>query len=285
MLAAMPTRSRGSPPHAWGRLGGCLAAVARQRLTPTRVGTTVPVAGERNVAGAHPHTRGDDSLRPPRPIDSPGSPPHAWGRRMLIVFDEAVGGLTPTRVGTTRRIWRGRLRRRAHPHTRGDDEPALPARVCSAGSPPHAWGRRDQQRPGSGDPGLTPTRVGTTYLTASGRRSSGAHPHTRGDDRGVVRLGQFRRGSPPHAWGRHELIQVMHDARGLTPTRVGTTHADRVAPRYRQAHPHTRGDDHAIPARAPASRGSPPHAWGRPRHPGACSSVSGLTPTRVGTTR
>ncbi len=76
----------------------------RRRLTPTRVGTTCSWrCSRRTPRQAHPHTRGDDEpRRTPRITreSSPGSPPHAWGRR---VDGSPVDPdrLTPTRVGTT----------------------------------------------------------------------------------------------------------------------------------------------------------------------------------------
>ncbi len=50
------------------------------------------------------------------------------------------------------------------------------------------------------------------------------------------------------------------------------------------AHPHTRGDDVRRPAARSSLRGSPPHAWGRPRRRHGAEHPARLTPTRVGTT-
>ena len=213
---------------------------------------------------AHPHTRGDDVPCGRIVICSGGSPPHAWGRPPAVKPQSMTAGLTPTRVGTTGDRGGGRDGRRAHPHTRGDDEADVPALCSHAGSPPHAWGRRRPGRVGGVHRRLTPTRVGTTYLLGDAPDDLGAHPHTRGDDVAMTCSPSFAPGSPPHAWGRPGY-EAMRGARiGLTPTRVGTTRATMVATRLAWAHPHTRGDDQRDNSRTRC------RAW--------------LTPTRVGTT-
>ncbi len=73
---AMP----GSPPHAWGQSLRRRAACARERFTPTRVGTMLELTGHCFIFAVHPHTRGDNSCVPPRRHDLHGSPPHAWGQ-------------------------------------------------------------------------------------------------------------------------------------------------------------------------------------------------------------
>ncbi len=51
----------------------------------------------------------------------------------------------------------------AHPHTRGDDIDWVARGADGDGSPPHAWGRPDDQHLAMHTGGLTPTRVGTTH--------------------------------------------------------------------------------------------------------------------------
>ena len=123
MTAMISAHTRGSPPHAWGRRR--VERLARQawRLTPTRVGTTLPHARHYRAGRAHPHTRGDDSSSRPPLSGWAGSPPHAWGRRRQPREAQESRRLTPTRVGTTCRPHPMCCLRRAHPHTRGDDSP------------------------------------------------------------------------------------------------------------------------------------------------------------------
>ena len=139
--AMYPHDPTGSPPHAWGRRNLTSRSIFTSRLTPTRVGTTRDRPRPFPVTGAHPHTRGDDNFAAISGRSFFGSPPHAWGRPVVVGPAIDTLGLTPTRVGTT---MRGRTRRtgtRAHPHTRGDDEDAKRTLPAHVGSPPHAWGR------------------------------------------------------------------------------------------------------------------------------------------------
>ena len=73
------------------------------------------------------------------------------------------------------------------------------------GSPPHAWGiRRMFLIP---LPGLrfTPTCVGNTSLPRGGSVPSPVHPHMRGEYDAVIEIEDELGGSPPHAWGIHQI--------------------------------------------------------------------------------
>src|SRR5437762_1034638 len=68
-----------------------------------------------------------------------------------------------------------------HPHTRGELGVAGAGRDTFNGSPPHAWGTREQTCPPRPSRRFTPTRVGNSKLRPrlAGRHS--VHPHTRGE--------------------------------------------------------------------------------------------------------
>ena len=55
--------SNGSPPRAWGQLGGAINAVLLPRFTPTCVGTTVHACQLDKGIAVHPHVRGDNCAR------------------------------------------------------------------------------------------------------------------------------------------------------------------------------------------------------------------------------
>src|SRR5262249_32931215 len=111
----------------------------------------------------HPHVRGEDflSARSSLPhsrftptcvgktqdwdgpaLASLGSPPRAWGRRVIWLAQP------PTRP--------------VHPHVRGEDAAALPLSVVAFGSPPRAWGRRPGGQRFPCGYRFTPTCVGKT---------------------------------------------------------------------------------------------------------------------------
>ena len=76
----------GSPPRAWGQLSVRSQHLRRHRFTPTRVGTTNTLYRCTATNTVHPHARGDNLgfSRAPRDVD--GSPPRAWGQRLLLVW-------------------------------------------------------------------------------------------------------------------------------------------------------------------------------------------------------
>ena len=126
----------------------------------TRVGT-LPPGRARGAPRVHPHVRGEEKGRdladnssrgsPPRawgdkliaevPDGFQGSPPRAWGRRRERPLRTASCRFTPTCVGKTsvRKLWS--IVRGVHPHVRGEDCAAPPMFVRTPGSPPRTWGR------------------------------------------------------------------------------------------------------------------------------------------------
>ncbi len=132
------------------------------------------------------------------------------------------------------------------------------------GSPPRAWGRREQASDRRRAKRFTPTCVGTTPLPLRPGRLLAVHPHVRGDDICSSLMISFVFGSPPRAWGRLRHAPRACPSDRFTPTCVGTT----------------------IPFDAvvlPTS-GSPPRAWGRRLQSGSRATRRRFTPTCVGTT-
>jgi len=74
------------------------------------------------------------------------------------------------------------------------------------GSPPHAWGQLDAEGLTDAEGRFTPTRVGTISLELNHLLLYPVHPHTRGDNRGGLKIERDLYGSPPHAWGQFWLI-------------------------------------------------------------------------------
>jgi len=94
--------SSGSPPRAWGQLNPTSSRFVSQRFTPTRVGTTAFAAMVILPSSVHPHARGDNHIGNVQAAPHLGSPPRAWGQRIMMTGRTRPGRFTPTRVGTTR---------------------------------------------------------------------------------------------------------------------------------------------------------------------------------------
>ncbi len=235
----------GSPPRAWGRpvRVGCIPFA--RRITPTGVGTAGPPARGCAAQSDHPHGRGDGT------VTEPGS--------------DAPARITPTGVGTATNAWPTACRSADHPHGRGDGPRIWRVTSPANGSPPRAWGRRQERSNGSASTRITPTGVGTASYTVSGDMRSP--------------------GSPPRAWGRlNDSLDVTAEVR-ITPTGVGTAYADVKGKRAATDHPHGRGDGWRATRRTKTRIGSPPRAWGRPEREMRSGQHHRITPTGVGTAR
>ncbi len=131
---------------------------------------------------------------------------------------------------------------------------------------------------------FTPTCVGKTEGRPLLSHWSAVHPHMRGEDGWVRWRVVLLDGSPPHAWGRLELLDTVALLVRFTPTCVGKTPEVWRLRVVRAVHPHMRGEDVSCPVGCRPSFGSPPHAWGRHSPLHRTSIATRFTPTCVGKT-
>ena len=233
-----------TPPHAWGRHG----------YTPD-----IKTTEEK-----HPHMRGEDMLICMMAPTVGETPPHAWGRHTASRESASSNRNTPTCVGKTglragcqRMNWK-------HPHMRGEDERSAIIPEEAGETPPHAWGRQNDDDILNSVYGNTPTCVGKTYTWRVLPFSREKHPHMRGEDKGRQEMNESLRETPPHAWGRpHMDVKAMPRSRN-TPTCVGKTFFQEVRLSVLRKHPHMRGEDRTQATAPDTPLETPPHAWGRP---------------------
>ena len=191
-----------------------------------------------------------------------GSPPHAWGIRVL---DATLG-----------------IKRTVHPHMCGEYVGGFFFCSVSNGSPPHAWGIPNEDRIKALTNRFTPTCVGNTLRSRVSMTSISVHPHMRGEYASESSFDDLDFGSPPHAWGIPLFPSFLQVNRRFTPTCVGNTYLvftvcwlAPVHPHMRgeydmpdwgltviAVHPHMRGEYDATTYPSCSSHGSPPHAWG-----------------------
>ena len=193
----------GSPPRAWGRLDASQSrCTCAYRFTPTCVGKT-----SRSVRRVRRRS---------------GSPPRAWGRPLAWRRWRSPDRFTPTCVGKTagRRLAIG-LIARFTPTCVGKTSTLCVERQLH-GSPPRAWGRRDDQRCSVRGP---------------------VHPHVRGEDAARRCTLASDVGSPPRAWGRRcESTDAVVGTPGSPPRAWGRRSEPR-GPSDWPVHPHVRGED------------------------------------------
>ena len=92
-------------------------------------------------------------------------------------------------------------------------------------------------------PGLIPTHAGKTKPVNNALQGLGAHPHSRGENRGVYRYSEDPEGSSPLTRGKPQTGDQDGDQAGLIPTHAGKTGTMPGAGPFLWAHPHSRGEN------------------------------------------
>ena len=260
---AISGTKEGSPPHARGRLYDRALTGSATRITPACAGKTAPIASHVDGYRDHPRMRGED-------IDGGvafemdyGSPPHARGRRVEDDFHAATCRITPACAGKTSNARGWRSRDRDHPRMRGEDACTTVARRCSAGSPPHARGRRGTGFSHIETLGITPACAGKTNLPQIPVASNSDHPRMRGEDDYETERPVGHKGSPPHARGRPAFHSTADISTRITPACAGKTKWWDKVKSLPADHPRMRGEDSCLIILLGLKTGSPPHARGR----------------------
>ena len=153
----------GSPPHARGRRPRRASSGEAPGITPACAGKTFPPSMPRGYFR--------------------GSPPHARGRPSMQNALANNARITPACAGKTGNPLIELQLRGDHPRMRGEDWHNRNCANCSAGSPPHARGRRAfigniplRHR-------ITPACAGKTNVHIRRTKKHRDHPRMRGEDR------------------------------------------------------------------------------------------------------
>ena len=152
----------GSPPHARGRRLFGSVEVSYRGITPACAGKTPSGARPRSPATDHPRMRGEDDYSDQSKYLIEGSPPHARGRPERDHRPLGVVRITPACAGKTVRTASLSLDLSDHPRMRGEDALRRHNDMSNQGSPPHARGRRDGEKPDHRRRGITPACAGKT---------------------------------------------------------------------------------------------------------------------------
>ena len=93
--------TKGSSPRVWGQGKGWKCLVNKNRIIPTRVGTSDPIECVEIRQQDHPHACGDKQLRTFYVLKSLGSSPRVWGQVIQFWAITMLIRIIPTRVGTS----------------------------------------------------------------------------------------------------------------------------------------------------------------------------------------
>ena len=276
--------SRGSPPHARGRLARGSPREGYRGITPACAGKTSTPTTQKKRNPDHPRMRGEDfSYKKCAPL-SEGSPPHARGRRQLAHLVEFADGITPACAGKTTTETKSAMQESDHPRMRGEDHPKRGTILSVTGSPPHARGRPWVQCRRPNRLGITPACAGKTERCRCGDGHIEDHPRMRGEDTWERKLSSGTSWITPACAGktgrrkihaeryrdhprmRGEDLKEVVDVRrtgGITPACAGKTNTLIWRMRSSKDHPRMRGEDWDGRGREWELWGSPPHARGR----------------------
>ena len=153
-----------------------------------------------------------------------------------------LGGIIPTRVGTSIRVKICSAVTRDHPHACGDKLSAIKPFVNLVGSSPRVWGQVTEDNYTFALTGIIPTRVGTSVYRIIFCCNSWDHPHACGDKLTIVFLAEHTQGSSPRVWGQENCIEKRFSLRRIIPTRVGTRYMHFPTAQSNRDHPHACGD-------------------------------------------
>ena len=176
------TWPRGSSPLTRGKPTGRHGRSPKRRLIPAHAGKTLYVDVVPSMKGAHPRSRGENTIGCGGVGYSTGSSPLTRGKRMAMRIVGRSFRLIPAHAGKTLRRTRRSSISSAHPRSRGEnpltDSESARARGSSPltrGKPLGSFIRDDADR-------LIPAHAGKTsaWRTASTRRT--AHPRSRGEN-------------------------------------------------------------------------------------------------------
>ena len=131
-------------------------------LIPAHAGKTRRRFRRSYVMGAHPRSRGENSMLKDRLRYEDGSSPLTRGKRVTRASRSRRWGLIPAHAGKTPRRCPGGPRTQAHPRSRGENFAPYPVEEAVAGSSPLTRGKRLIGRNRDGRVRLIPAHAGKT---------------------------------------------------------------------------------------------------------------------------
>ena len=213
-----------------------------------------------------------------------GSSPLARGTHTNVCRRDTRGRLIPARAGNTvnRHSWR--VRRAAHPRSRGEHTTGITGIDCHAGSSPLARGTLEEGGAAIERPRLIPARAGNTNYQSESRRCPTAHPRSRGEHSSFFFASISISGSSPLARGTRKTEEAINYLDRLIPARAGNTREYQCAPSTSAAHPRSRGEHNGVIPGGQPGGGSSPLARGTLARPRRRYRVGRLIPARAGNT-
>ena len=213
---------------------------------------------------AHPRSRGENQRRAEEQLALAGSSPLTRGKLACTTYRARCIGLIPAHAGKTRNALRIEDPRRAHPRSRGENDPAYRWVDADGGSSPLTRGKLRDSACERLAERLIPAHAGKT-----GRVGVGLVP---GD------------GSSPLTRGKRCEGGLERRGAGLIPAHAGKTSASPEPSRSSRAHPRSRGENSSLSMTEKTLNGSSPLTRGKRARHLPRSPLVGLIPAHAGKT-
>ena len=233
---------------------------------------------------AHPRSRGENHLFHDEGEGRRGSSPLTRGKPSKPPGGGVAHGLIPAHAGKTSWARPASSSGTAHARSRGENRFDVNPRSRKYGSSPltrgKPWGRVPHHCPRR----LIPAHAGKTGFRRWCRRTSGAHPRSRGENQGFYQCVTPEEGSSPLTRGKRNPPCEQHSLIGLIPAHTGKTRLIASARSLCGAHPRSRGENEALAASDATDKGSSPLTRGKHVDGELRTDVRGLIPAHAGKT-
>ena len=233
---------------------------------------------------AHPRSRGENEVDSLLGVQPYGSSPLTRGKLRSAATARMSAGLIPAHAGKTRGTGHYRPAPAAHPRSRGEN--CAPGDwVCQrSGSSPLTRGKPVRAEAIAGDAGLIPAHAGKTPRVLSQSSGRGAHPRSRGENKGEFKFRDEFEGSSPLTRGKPSFVMHISSISRLIPAHAGKTASDRPFLACFPAHPRSRGENENAKRRVLIKHGSSPLTRGKLGHFLVFLCERGLIPAHAGKT-
>ena len=200
-----------------------------RRLIPAHAGKTREGKIAVLALGAHPRSRGENPPRGHPYMLDRGSSPLTRGKHLRRALPEQRNGLIPAHAGKTYPKCPCPIGGRAHPRSRGENSFVALIVIVPPGSSPLTRGKRRPHGGHGHEGGLIPAHAGKTFFGNRLVQGKGAHPRSRGENRGSGPRRDSASGSSPLTRGKLGSGPLRLYSPRLIPAHAGKTSRPRAS--------------------------------------------------------